>query len=157
MKKIILNLCVLSVFVLAMSCGNDDDNNDVSQELVMTVDGETLTFDSVDVSPITYTEAGGQYTELEVTGTIAGNSDGVIVFELDQGDTGTDAVYYFEYTVNGVEYYDYNFDSNFNMDVTVNNGSNITATFSGDLIGYDFNTDEEEIITIENGSISVDY
>ncbi len=145
--------------VLTTACSSDDDSSNgggVSDELVVTIGGQTLTFTSIIVDEDTFTDDGVMYTELDVTATIGGDTSRIIEFGLESGDTGADAVYYFYYVENGLEYY-YNFSDNFNSVVSVNNGSRLTMTFSGTLTGYDDEAQEEVEVTLQNGSLDVEY
>ena len=160
MKKFILGLFVLTSLSLTTACSSDDDNDGGSQsgELTVTIDGQAITFNSIIVDEDIYTEDGVTYTELDVTATVSGNTNRIVEFGLESGDTGADALYYFYYTVDGEEYY-YNYDGGFNAVVSVNNGSSLAMTFSGSLTGGEYNqeTGEYNTITFQNGSISVNY
>lgn len=157
MKKIILNLFVMTALVLSVtSCSSDDDGGNGGAELLtMIIDGQTLSFDQIIVDEDTYTENGVEYTEIDVTATIGGDTTRVVEFSMDSGDTGADAVYYFMYREDGVEYYNNFGTSDFSIVVSSNNGSNISATFSGELTGY--NNGIQVSVSITNGSVSVDY
>ena len=158
MKKFFLNVFLLTGLVLSTACSSDDDggNSGAADQLVVTIDGETLTFTTILVDEETYTDDGETYTELYVTATIGTDVSRIIQFDLEVGDTGADALYYFQYTVDGQSYF-YNFDDAFNAVVTVNDGSRLTMTFSGDLEGYDQEAQENVSITLSNGSIDVAY
>ena len=157
MKKFILGLFVLTSLSLTTACSSDDDNGGSQNgELTVTIDGQAITFNSIIVDEDTYTEDGVTYTELDVTATVSGATNRIVEFGLESGDTGADALYYFYYTQNGVEYY-YNFGGEFNAVVSVNNGSSLAMTFSGTLNGYDQNTQEEVSVTFTNGTLSANY
>ncbi|WP_204345993.1 hypothetical protein [Psychroserpens algicola] len=159
MKKFFLNLFVLTGLVLSTACSSDDDGGNgggASDELVVTIDGQTITFNSIIVDEDTFTDDGDTYTELDVTATINGDSTRVIQFGLEAGDTGADAVYYFEYTVEGETYF-YGFDNSFSSVVSINDGSRLTMTFSGTLYGYDSESEEPVELMLQNGTIDVVY
>lgn len=159
MKKFFLGVFVLASMTLTTACSSDDDSGNgggASDELVVTIDGQSITFTSIIVDVDTFTDDGETYTELDVTATVGGDTTRVIEFGLEAGDTGADALYYFDYTLNGVDYYD-NFDSAFNSVVSVNNGSRLTMTFSGTLVGYDQEAQENIEITLQNGTLDVEY
>lgn len=158
MKKFILGLFVLISLSLTTACSSDDDGGLApGGQLTVTLDGQPVTFTSVIVDEDTYTGDDGEvYTELDVTATIGGDTTRIIEFGLESGDTGADAIYYFNYFVNGEQFY-YNFNG-FNTVVSVNNGSTLSMTFSGTLLGdYNPDTQQNNSITLENGSISVNY
>ncbi len=160
MKKIFLNLFVLAAVVFATSCSSDDDNgNDGGSEgqLVATIDGEVVTFNSVIVQEYTYTEGDYEYTEYDITATVDNGTGRIITFYFFEGDLGADSIFDFYYTLDGAGYYPYNCNNyDFASVVTVNNGSRFEANFSGTLCAWDNANQQEVSLSLTNGSISVD-
>lgn len=159
MKKFFLGLFVITSLSLTTACSSDDDNNGGGSqggELTVTIDGQTLTFNAIIVDEDIYTEGNETYTELDVTATINGDTSRIIQFGLETGDTGADAIYYFVYTENGVNY-TYNFNGEFNTVVSVNDGSSIVMTFAGTLEGYNETTQEVVSVSLTEGNLSVNY
>lgn len=156
MKKLFLNVFVLTGLLLTTSCNKDDDgggNSGASNRLTVTIDGEAVTFDDIIVDSSVYTyDDGEQVTELDVTATIGGDSTRIVNFYTEVGDTGTYGLYSFNYLVDGEYYYN---NGGFNTVVSVNNGSRLTATFSGALTT--FTSEGEETVMFENGTIDVNY
>ena len=156
MKKFFLGLFVLASMTLTTACSSDDDSSGGSNSvLVVTIDGQTITFDNIIVDESTFTDDGVTITELDVTAIIGNDATRVIEFGVESGDTGADAVYYFYYTENGQEYF--NSFQNFNSVVTVNDGSRLAMTFSGTVTGYDEEQQTEVEVNLQNGSIDVEY
>ncbi|WP_323787970.1 hypothetical protein [Psychroserpens sp.] len=158
MKKFFLSVFVLAVTLTTLSCNKDDDNNGDNgggnqAQLIVTIDGQELTFDSIIVDRYDYTDDGGG-TELDITATIGGGTGRIITFYTYVGDTGANAIYNFGYTLNGVYYSGFN---NFVSVTNVNNGSRLEVNFSGTLGGYDEVNQEEIFVTLENGTIAVDF
>ncbi|RED42994.1 hypothetical protein DFQ10_107182 [Winogradskyella eximia] len=155
MKKTFFNLCVVVGLILSTSCNKDDDgsdNNGASNELTVTIEGQVVTFDTVIVERDTFIFDGEQFTILNVTATVGTDASRTINFETEVGDLGTFSLYAFEYLINGEYFYD---SGAFNSVVSVNNGSRLTATFTGTLTA--FTAEGEESIMLENGIIDVNY
>lgn len=102
----------------------------------------------------TDTDDGTVYNDLDVTATIGGDTPREIYFGVESGDTGKNAHYAFDYIVDGVEYYE---NGGFTTNVTVNNGSSIVMSFSGVLMGYENGSTTPISLTLENGSVSVNF
>lgn len=159
MKKFFLNLFILTGLVLTTACSGDDDGGNgggADDELVVTIDGQTLTFNNVIVDVDTFTDDGETFTELDVTAIIGTDTTRVIEFGLEVGDTGAGTLFYFDYIADGQVYYN-GFEGSFNSVVSVNDGERLTMTFSGTLEGFDSETSENVTISLENGSIDVEY
>lgn len=156
MKKLLLSVFVLTGLLLNTSCKNDDDgvNPLVSaNRIVVTIDGQPATFDNVFVYRDTYMEGGVEVTDIEVDALIGLDFTQNIYFGLRVGDTSSDALDYFYYDGNGIEYF---YDmSNFNTTITVNDGTRLTMSFSGTLNA--FTEEGEQTITLDNGLIDVVY
>jgi hypothetical protein len=150
MKKLFLNLFVLTALVFATSCSSDDDSGngsgDEPQELKATVDGNVVTINSVEVIQ-------GTSTDMDV---IAKNDaiNTEFRFGLGVGLTGEDTIFNISYKKDNVEYWT---EGSYSSFVIVNNGSRVEFTFSGTLQGYNSVTEETIYVTIENGSLYADY
>ncbi|MCB0383117.1 MAG: hypothetical protein KDD05_07420 [Psychroserpens sp.] len=158
MKKIVLSIFVVAMSLATISCSKDDNNNNGDnggdqQQLIVTIDGQQLTFDSFNVNRYNYD--GG--TELDITATIGGGTSRIITFYTFVGDTGSDAIFNFTYLLNGQYYTAFNGSAtNFVSVTNVNNGSRLEVNFSGNLGGYDEVNQEEVIVTLESGTIRLD-
>ena len=155
MKKIFFNLFVVVGLILSTSCNKDDDgggNNGASNELTVTIDGQSVTFDTVIVESDTFTFDGEQFTILYVSATVGTDASRTINFETQVGELGTFSLYAFEYLIDSEYFYD---SGAFNSVISVNNGSRLTATFAGTLTSY--TAEGEESIVLENGTIDVNY
>lgn len=157
MKNFFLSVFVVAVSLATISCSSDDDNNSEDpaanqRQLIVTIDGEQLTFDSFNVDRYNY--EGG--TELDITATIAGGTNRIFTFYTFVGDTGSDAIYSFSYLENGIYYGAFSSGTNFVSVTNVNNGSRLEVNFSGTLSGYDDVNQQEVFVTLENGTIRLD-
>lgn len=158
MKKFFLSVFVVTLSVLTISCGSDDDNNDEDnggsqEQLTVNIDGQQLTFDSIIVGQTVFSDG----TELDVTATIGGGTGRIITFYTYVGDVGANAILNFTYTLDGVYYSAFSSGTNLVTVVNVNNGARLEVNFSGILAGYDEVIQEEVFVTIENGTLLVDY
>jgi len=157
MKRLTVSLLMVFALVLNTACSKDDDNGDggstPQNQLVATIDGVTKTFDTV--------VANNQFELTTVTASIGNSTSEIINIVTNGGETGSDVVWNFTYTLNGRVYDSFNSDGSFQPFVsgviTTNNGSNFTANFSALLGSYNNDTEMYESISIENGSVNVDY
>lgn len=161
MKKFFLAVFVVAISSITLSCGSDDDGDDGDggvniETLSVRIDGELITFNSIIVDTYTYTDDGGG-TELDVTATIGGSTQRIITFYAYQGTTGANNVFDFTYLRNGVYYSAWQSGTNFTSVITVNNGSRLEVNFSGTLAGYDEESQEEVFVTLDAGSLIVEY
>ena len=143
-----------------MSCnssdddGGDDVNGQRIETLIVTIDGQNISFNSIIVNRTALSDD-GSFTEIDFTATIDGSTERIITFYSFVGDTGADGMYNFQYRENGIDYYE-NFND-FTSVITVNNGSRFEANFSGVLTGYDEEAQEEVTVNIGAGTIIVTY
>lgn len=169
MKKLILNLFVLSTFIFSLSCSNSDDDGGGNsgggdtfiEELKVNIGGDVKTFNTIIVDNQNTAQGDGY---IFVTATIGTQTNEIITFYVDQDAVGAQAMASFTYVNNGENYSagsisGSNIPNNYlNSSVTVNNGTRLTATFSGVLLGpYDSATDTYETLSFNNGSVDAKY
>jgi hypothetical protein len=148
MKKLFLFLAASTLTLT--SCSSDDDGgSSIGGTITVTIDGQAKTFNSVVVDEEVYDDG---YTELTVTGAIGTSTTEIITFNLDKGDLGSNAIYYFYYTKNGVTYYGTGISSN----VTTNNDSKkLIGNFSGTMSDISGGGNDDAVFT--NGSFNIQY
>jgi hypothetical protein len=153
MKKIFLNLFVLTALVFTTACSSDDDasgnDDDTTNKLIVSIDGVSMTFDTIVVDQVTS-------TDIDVIATMSNDATKEFYFASGVGATGSNAIFLVTYENGSVEYYSDN-QNPVTHNVTVNNGSNLEFTFSGTLIRFNQNTSQQETIVLENGSLNVEY
>lgn len=149
MKKLVLSLCIVTSVLLNISCSSDDGggSDDPINKLTATIDGESVTFNSIQVIEVTGTDT-------DVIATINNDATRTMRFSLGTGYTGNEAIFYVEYEKDNIEHWS---ESPIIHNVSVNNGSKIEFTFSGTLTGYNPGTQEQVSITFDNGSLYVEY
>jgi hypothetical protein len=153
MKKLILfTLTALSLSLT--SCSDDDgaatNNGGNGGTFTATVNGVQKTYNTVTVSEDSYSD-GEVY--LKVTGSQEGSADENIYFEMAKNETGTNAIYYSEFTTAGVQYY----AGNLNTNVTVNNANQVKGTFSGPIYNTNSTEQDQVLFTITNGTFTANY
>ena len=152
MKKLFLFLAASTLALT--SCSSDDDGgSSIGGTITVTIDGQAKTFNSVVVDEEVY-DAGtaDEYTDLTVTGVIGTSTNEIITFYLEKGDLGSNAIYYFYYTKNGVTYYSTGISSN----VTTNNDSKkLIGNFSGTMSDVSGSGNNDAVFT--NGSFNIQY
>ena len=147
---------------MTLSCGSDDDGGDDGddgmniQTLSVTIDGQLVAFNSIIVDTYTFTDDGGG-TELDVTATIGGSTQRIITFYTFVGTTVANNVFDFTYQKDGINYSAWQTGTNLTSVTTVNNGSRLEVNFSGTFSGYDEQAQEEVFVTMDSGSLVVDY
>ena len=103
MKKIILFLAFLSLGIF-LSCSSDDGNSGESpapqNTFTTKINGVQKNFSNVQVVPVVYPD----YTDLDVTATIAGSPPTTLVMSLEKDNAEAGSVYYFAYTENDISY-----------------------------------------------------
>ena len=151
MKKLFLFLAVSTLALT--SCSSDDDGGNNAQSFTFTVNGVQKTFSNIVVNE----EVGEDYVDLTVTAFNSANPSEVIVFDVEEGDLGVDAVWSFTYSTNG-EIYFYT-GSAFNIIVTQNANNRLKGTFTGTLYRF-FNSAPGEVnpqINLTNGNFDFGY
>ncbi len=147
------------VFFLLLSCSKDDDSDPgiipvpipaVPSFLKVTIDGTQYTFDRFVVEQHTVVEPDHSYVDLKVTATIVADPTKQIIFNLEQNVPGTETVYYFYINNNEVEY---DVNTTFSTNVTVNANKRIIGTFSGSLDNFD----ASQTIELQSGSFDISY
>ncbi len=158
MKKFFLAVFVVAISVATLSCNkSDDDGGDggdgmLTQTISARIDGELVTFNNIIVDRYSF----GGFTELDITATISGSTQRLLEFYTVIGDVGSDAIQDFYYIKDGVYYHPYNQGGNLTTVTTKNNGSRLEFSFSGTLVGYNEQTQEEVSVTLESGSAVIE-
>ncbi|WP_313807301.1 hypothetical protein [Flavobacterium sp.] len=146
MKKIFLLLTFISLGILS-SCSSDDGGSGggSGDSMKMKINGTQKSFTSVDVDSMVYPD----YTDLEVTATIAGSPPTTIEMNLEKDSM--EGVYFFQYSDAGVYY---ETTESFSVIITQNSDNKLKGTFSGTLVdsGNPANT-----IVITEGSFNITY
>jgi hypothetical protein len=163
MKKIFLFVAALTLSLT--SCSSDDNSGGNggggNSELKVTIDGAQKTFNTIVVNENIETYDGETWTELIVTATINNNPSEVFIFNLDLGDVGADAIWYFTYKKDGEEYISWNQWANISSVVQTNNNKKIKGTFTGKLAYnyWDDNSQQEVVkeVNLTNGSFDISY
>lgn len=154
MKKIILFLTILSLGVF-LSCSSDDGNSGESpsptpQSTVTTkINGVQKNFSTIQVDPVYHPVE--DYTDLEVTATIAGSSPTTFEMNLEKDNADPSSIYFLQYTENGVFYQP---SESFTVIITQNSDNKLKGSFSGTLIdtGDPMNT-----IAVTEGTFDIKY
>lgn len=151
MKKLFLFLAASALALT--SCSSDDDGgSSIGGTITVTINGQAKTFNSIVVNEQVF-DAGtpNEYTDLTVTGTIGSSTDEIIVFELEKGDLGANAIYFMTYTKNNNTYF-----GDFSANVTTNNNSKVLkGNFSGTFFDNGGSGSNEAVFT--NGSFDIQY
>ncbi len=149
MKKLFLFLAASTLALT--SCSKDDDGgSSIGGTITVTIDGQAKTFNTVVVNEEVLNDG---YTELSVTAAIGTSTSEIINFDMEKGDLGSDAIYSFTYTKDGVIY----FTSSFSSNVTTNNDSKkLVGNFSGTMTGFS-GSGEPVNVVFTNGSFNVQY
>ena len=149
MKKLFLFLAASTLALT--SCSSDDDGgSSIGGTITVTIDGQAKTFNTVVVNEEVYDDG---YTELSVTGVIGTSTSEIITLIMEKGDLGSGAIYSFNYTKDGVSY----FDSGMSSNVTTNNDSKkLIGNFSGTMSSFS-GSGEPINVVFTNGSFNVQY
>lgn len=159
MKKIALFLTTVLVLI---SCSKDDETAPIAAPqpsvIKATVNGVNKTYNVISFSEVTYTGAyAGDY--LKLTASINGSATDNIEFQIKKNQTGISAKGTITLINNGVAHYDSFIGESYeiNLNVTANNASKITGSFSGNIGYFDSNTGQMEPTTVTNGTIEYYY
>jgi hypothetical protein len=165
MKKVLLLLT--TVFIL-ISCSKDDETTPIAvaqtptpnQTSVVkaTVNGVSKTYNIISISEVTYTGPyAGDYIILNAS--IDGSSSNNIEFTITKNQTGTGAKGSITLINNGASHYDTFLGDTYelNLNVTVNNTTKITGSFSGNIGYINPNTSETTPVPVTNGTIEYYY
>lgn len=150
MKKIILLLTVFSLGIFS-ACSSDDGGSEGSpapeDTISMKINGTQKSFTSVNVVPIVFVD----YTDLDVTATIAGSPPTTIEMSLEKDNMEAGSVYFFQYS-DGEIYYQPS--ETFSVVLTQNSENKLKGTFSGTLVdsGNPINT-----IAVTEGTFDIKY
>jgi hypothetical protein len=150
MKKIIFKFIILVSLTVQTACSSDDSNAPI-QKLEITINEETLVFNSVVVDRL------GSNEERFFIATINNSTNNIISFLADVGEEGFDIVKSFTYSTNGRLYKLSQSSDNFIDSVTINNNARFTMSFSGRLSTYNIESEMYESIDITNGKLDVEY
>ncbi len=165
MKKILLFLTTILIFT---SCSKDDETTPIvvvptptpTQTSVVkaTVNGVNKTYNVISISEVTYTGPyAGDYIILNAS--IDGSSSNNIEFTIRKNQTGTGAKGSITLINNGASHYDTFIGDTYelNLNVTANNTTKITGSFSGNIGYIDPNTSETTPVPVTNGTIEYYY
>lgn len=150
MKKLFFFLAVAGMALT--SCSGDDSSPVTSgtSSASATVNGVAKTFTTFSASTEDFPADGNYpaYTEVSVVGTNSANE--TVSFMVERGELGP--VYgSFAYTQMGDVFY--NYSSDFNVIVTVNNAAQLKGTFSGTLI----TNGGSGSVTVTNGAFDIHF
>ena len=152
MKKLFLFVAVAALTISLNSCSSSGSGgSSPGGTLTAKINGVAKTFNTVVVNE-NVQNAGtvDEYTELTVTGAIGTSTTEIITFNLDKGDLGSNAIYYFTYTKDGEFYQGTSMATN----VTTNsNGKKLVGNFSGDVTNNSFTN----TLTFTEGSFNIQY
>lgn len=152
MKKIILFLAFLSLGIF-LSCSSDDGNSGESpapqNTFTTKINGVQKNFSSIQVVPVY--DPVEDYTDLEVTATIAGSPPTTLEMSLEKDNAEAGSVYYFAYTENDISYES---TETFSVILTQNSDNKLKGTFSGTLADPD---DPMNTITVTDGVFDIKY
>lgn len=153
MKK---HLLIPFLFLLILSSCTDDDDTITTpinpNTVTVTVDGEEITFANLTISKQDYEnpETGYQWTDIRVLGYNTEDALSIIEFIAEEGIIGSDAIWRFTITLNGLTYSQDN--SAFTTLVTESTDNTLKGTFSGTLTEPNNTT-----ITVSNGIFDVEH
>lgn len=152
MKKLFLFVSAITIALTFNSCSSDDNSDSSSNNgITATINGVTKTFNTIDITENAFEDENGEdQIYLDIEARIDNNAGEVIYFQVDKGDLGSDKMHGFYYYVNN-SYYSYG--SEFEDNITVNNGSTLKGTFSG-VVSL---TDENQFLTFTNSSVNINY
>ena len=151
MKKLV---ALTSVFILAAVfsfCSDEYASNNVST-ITFKLDGVQKTFTSVAIKQETSPEE--QHIWQEITASNSKNGvDEMVYFEIEKEYTGNDSFDGFIYSTNNTTY-SMGWDA-FTSAATVNTGTRLEGTFSGNVKRFNTATQQNEIHIITNGSFTI--
>lgn len=149
MKKLFLFVAVAGLAFSLNSCSSSSSGgSSPGGTLTAKINGVAKTFNTVVVSEnVQGAGTADEYTELTVTAAIGTSTTEFITFYLDKGDLGSDAIYEFYYTKDGVIY-----NGSWATNVTTNNNSKkIVGSLSGTF------SDGVTAFVISEGTFNVQY
>lgn len=168
MKKVLLLLLLLATVFILISCSKDDETTPIvvaptptpTQTSVVkaTVNGVSKTYNVISISEATYTGPyAGDYIIL--TASINGSSSNNIEFTIRKNQTGTGAKGSITLINDGSAHYDSFIGDIYelNLNVTANNTTKITGSFSGNIGYIDPNTGDTNPVPVTNGTIEYYY
>lgn len=147
---------ILLVFVsLLTSCSDNDDNQnlDTIETITTLINGQSVEFKNFTVTKQDYTnsETGYQWTDVRIIGYIDEDPLNTIEIIAEQGQLGTQSIWRFNITYNGILYTRDN--SPFTTIVTKSDENNLEGSFSGNLK----HQNTGEVISLSEGIFRVKF
>jgi hypothetical protein len=146
MKKLLLFFLATTLII---ACSDDDGNTKAPNYARAKFNGIEYNFTVVETSKESYTEGDYSWTDVIIDAGLKNDPTRYVSFVVEQGITGTEASWMFNYYVNDDEYMK---DENFNFNVTESTDKYVKGTFSGRVVN-----DMGQEIQVTDGTFSINH